>query len=57
MKKRRLWLIALTLAAVLVLLSGSVLADESEHVARIGGTEYTTLDEAVSAAAEGATIV
>ena len=56
MKKRRLWLIALTLAAVLVLLSGSVLADEPESVARIGKTEYATLDAAVSAAVEGETI-
>ena len=54
--KKRLWLIALTLAAVLVLLSGSVLADETEPVARIGETEYTTLDKAVLAAEEGATI-
>ena len=54
--KKRLWLIALTLAAVLVLLSGSVLADGPEPVARIGVKEYATLDAAVSAAVEGETI-
>lgn len=43
------------LSSVLVLLSGSVLADPVP-VARIGATEYVTLDEAMTNAEEGATI-
>ena len=53
--KKRLWLITLMLSSVLVLLSGSVLADPVP-VARIGATEYVTLDEAMTNAEEGATI-